>query len=66
MKKSNQKDGKRPNRYTAIVAAAKRARQLIDGAPPLVEIESIKPVTIAIEELKAGKVRWTVKKKEAK
>ena len=30
------------SRYTVIVAAAKRARQLIDGAKPLVEPNSVK------------------------
>lgn len=65
MKANEGANAKRPNRYTAIVAAAKRARQLIDGAPPLIEGAEGKPVSIAIEELKAGKVRWTEKKREA-
>jgi len=46
------------SRYTIIVAAAKRARQLLDGEIPLVKGESSKPVTIALEELNAGKLRW--------
>ena len=57
---------KKSNCYTAIVAVAKRARQLIDGAPPLIEGTEGKPVSIAIEELKAGKIRWTEKRREAK
>lgn len=46
------------DRYTAIVAVSQRARQLIDGAEPVIECKSTKPVTIAIEELKAGKIQW--------
>jgi len=41
-----------------VVIAAKRARQLLDGAPPLVETESTKPVSIALEELAQGKLRY--------
>lgn len=49
---------KETSRYTVIVAAAKRARQLIEGAKPLVEPTSVKPVTIALEEISEGKVEW--------
>lgn len=37
--------------------AAKRAKQLIDGAPPLVRIESNHPLTIALAEIAAGKIK---------
>lgn len=53
------------DRYTAIVAVSQRARQLIDGAAPVIECRSIKPVTIAIEELKAGKIQWKHNRAEA-
>lgn len=43
-------------RYTLVVAAAKRARQLKDGAVPLVKVESNNPLTIALAEIRAGKV----------
>lgn len=46
------------NRYTAIMVVSQRARQLIEGAEPAIETKSLKPVTIAIEELKAGKLEW--------
>lgn len=42
---------KLPNRYSLVVVTSKRARQLIDGAKPLIEIDSNKPVTIAINEI---------------
>lgn len=46
------------NRYAAIVAVSKRARQIINGVAPVVEDKGAKPVTIAIAELAAGKLRW--------
>jgi DNA-directed RNA polymerase subunit omega len=44
------------SRFDLVVAAAKRAGQIKDGAPPLVETTSRNPLTIALEELSAGKV----------
>lgn len=44
------------SRYTIAVAAAKRARQLVEGAPKLVDIKTSKPVSIALFELDAGKI----------
>ncbi|NMB00985.1 MAG: DNA-directed RNA polymerase subunit omega [Firmicutes bacterium] len=40
------------------MVVSQRARQLIDGAEPVLESSSTKPVTIAIEELRAGKIDW--------
>jgi DNA-directed RNA polymerase subunit omega len=37
--------------------AAKRAKQLKEGAPPLVRTESNHPITIALAEIAAGKIR---------
>lgn len=39
------------SRYSLVVSAAKRARHLLEGARPLVEVDSNKPVTIALHEL---------------
>lgn len=46
------------NRYSLVVVTARRARQLIDGEEPLVEIDSPKPVTIAINEVYDGKIGY--------
>ncbi|HBG09898.1 MAG: DNA-directed RNA polymerase subunit omega [Limnochordia bacterium] len=46
------------NRYEAIMVVSQRARQLIDGAEPVMETKARKPVTIALEELEAGKIEW--------
>lgn len=39
------------DRYSVVVITAKRARQIISGSKPLVDIESNKPLTIAINEV---------------
>lgn len=46
------------SKYREILVAARRARQLQNGAPKLVESNSNKAVKIALEELKAGKVDY--------
>ena len=46
------------SKYTLVVAAAKRARQLRDGDVPMVRSRSRKEVSIALEEIAAGKIRY--------
>ncbi|QCX32213.1 DNA-directed RNA polymerase subunit omega [Caloramator sp. E03] len=46
------------DRYSLVVVTAKRARQIIDGKKPLVNIDSTKPVTIAINEINEGKIHY--------
>jgi DNA-directed RNA polymerase subunit omega len=53
------KDGFDSN-YRYILVAARRARQLQGGAPPVIETISRKPCRIAQDEIKAGKVKWVV------
>lgn len=50
------------NRYTLIVIASKRARQLVDGSEPLIETESVKPVSIATEEMASGDLTYKLPK----
>jgi DNA-directed RNA polymerase subunit omega len=50
------------SKYTLVVAAAKRARQLATGAKQLVADESDKPVTVAIHEIEEGKIDYKRKK----
>ena len=46
------------SRYSIVLAAAKRARQLIAGAQPLTNASpSDKPLSIAVKELYEGRVR---------
>jgi DNA-directed RNA polymerase subunit omega len=50
---------KMDSRYTLVVAAAKRARQLTDGAVKMTRARADKPVTIAIHEIAEGKIRFS-------
>ncbi|MCD5401485.1 DNA-directed RNA polymerase subunit omega [candidate division NPL-UPA2 bacterium] len=44
------------NVYKLVIVASKRVRQLNEGSPKLVDTDSIKPMTIALEEIAAGKI----------
>ncbi len=44
------------NRFELVVATAKRARQLSKGDTPLVNTEEASTVTLAADEIAAGKV----------
>ncbi|HOH89275.1 MAG: DNA-directed RNA polymerase subunit omega [Clostridia bacterium] len=46
------------SKYTLVVAVAKRARQLVDGQPKLTNVNSNKPVSIAINELYEDKITY--------
>lgn len=46
------------SRYTLVMLASKRARQIIEGEKPLIKTDSKKPVSIAIEEILAGKITY--------
>ena len=48
---------KAENRYALVIATSKRARQIAAGAKPKIEEEGEKPVTVAAEEIAAGKVK---------
>ena len=45
------------SRYSIVMATARRARQLIAGDEPLVNIKNDKPLSIAVEELNQGRAR---------
>lgn len=48
------------SRYTLVILAAKRARQLREGAQKLINTSSTNPLTIALEEIAAGKITCQV------
>lgn len=50
--------------YKLVTLAAKRAVELNQGAAALVKIDSKKPTTIALEEIRQGRVTIKTKKKE--
>lgn len=47
-------------RYTLVVEVSKRARQLVDGIPPLIDAKDKEnmPVSIAIDEVNRGLITY--------
>lgn len=45
------------SRYSIVIATAKRARQIISGAEPLIDVAYQKPLSIAVEELYESQVK---------
>lgn len=46
------------SRYSIVLATSKRARQIIDGDEPMVNVKAgIKPLSAAINELNNGKLK---------
>lgn len=45
------------SRYSIVLAAAKRARQLVDGNKTYVDGDVRKPLSVAVAELNEGKVK---------
>lgn len=50
---------KADSRYTLVILAAKRARDLIDGKPTLVDIDIEKPISIAAHEIEGDLITYT-------
>jgi DNA-directed RNA polymerase subunit omega len=46
------------SKYTLVVAAAKRAREIMDGDAAMVDTKSNKPVTVALQEIADGKLGY--------
>ena len=44
------------SRYSLVVLSAKRAKQIKEGAPILIDTDSTNPLTVALEEIAAGMV----------
>lgn len=46
------------SRYSIVMATSKRARQIIAGEEPLVNMKSAtKPLSVAVEELNQGQIK---------
>lgn len=54
------------DRYSLVIVTSKRARQIIDGSKELVETDSKKPLTIAINEVNEGLVGYEKVEEETK
>lgn len=48
------------NKYSLVRGAARRARQLQSGAPPLGVSKSLKACRVAQDEIRVGKVTYSV------
>ena len=51
-------------KYALARAVAERARQLQSGATPLVEVRTPNPLSVAIDEIVAGKVTFNIETAE--
>ena len=48
------------SRYTLVITAAKRARDIVEGKPVLIEgMEEEKPVSVAAEEINEGYITYS-------
>ncbi|MBX6350774.1 MAG: DNA-directed RNA polymerase subunit omega [Clostridia bacterium] len=47
-----------PSKYTLVIVAAKRARQIVEGSRPQVGSVHDKPVSAALKEIVAEKLVW--------
>jgi DNA-directed RNA polymerase subunit omega len=55
---SNDEQEKRlQSRYSLVIAVAKRAKQIREGSPTLVECKSTNSITCALEEIAQGKIK---------
>ena len=54
------------NKYSLVKGAARRARQLQSGAPPLSDSKSMKACRVAQDEIRAGFVTFVLPKTIAK
>ncbi len=49
---------KADSKYSLVCAAAKRAREIVDGAEPMNSGGASKPVTIALQEIGEDKITY--------
>ena len=45
---------KTENRYSLVIATAKRARQISQGSKPMTDKDDVSPVTLAADEIDEG------------
>ena len=48
---------KAENRYSLVIATAKRARQIANGSIPMTSSDDVSPVTLAADEIEEDKVK---------
>jgi len=53
------------NRFALVLLATKRARQLMAGARPIIDISKNKPPVLSLREVATGKIRFDRDVREA-
>jgi len=48
------------SKFRLVLIAAKRAKQLVKGAKPKVDLKAENPLTVALEEIDEGKVNFKI------
>ena len=56
---------KAESRYTLVVEAAKRGRQIVGGSQPLIDAAEMKPLKTAVEEIRRGLITYDNPAEEA-
>ena len=49
---------KAESRYTLVVEASKRGRQIVGGSQPLIDAGEMKPLKTAVEEIRRGLITY--------
>ena len=49
---------KSESRYTLVVEASKRGRQIVGGSQPLIDANEMKPLKTAVEESRRGLITY--------
>lgn len=52
------------SKFRFILVAAERAKQLQNGAPPKIDVQSRKPAHVAVLETQQGLVPWDILEEE--
>lgn len=53
------------NRFALVLLGAKRARQLMAGARPIIDVSKNKPPVLSLREISTGKVKFDRSVREA-
>ncbi len=46
------------SRYTLVVEASKRGREIVNGAAPMIDATGMKPLKVAVEEINRGMLTY--------
>jgi len=52
------------SRYTLVVEASRRGREIVNGSQPLIDGTGMKPLKVAVEEINRGLLTYSRPKEE--